>query len=342
MKRALALVLCFGALAAGCSRTASTPAATVNGVTITNQDVIDELEAIGGNTDYLNELDSQFSQANQAVRGATPGSYDAAFVAAVLTRRMQFALVHSEVERRNLHPNDACRNAAMNDLLLGLGQSDANHGKELFDKFPADYQQMLRQAYDDQYVLRGDLSGLPCGDPNVAKTYFDSHTDEFTQYCISLIAVNDENTANSLVGQLRGGADFATLAQQFSTDQQTAAAGGDAGCHIPAEFPSSVSPIVQQTAVGAVADPISNNAGGFIILKVTDRKTAAFEEVAAQADELAQRAEDVAMRTWLLQAQASAKVDLDPRYGTFDPASFSIKPPPIDTPSGSDTTSSGP
>jgi hypothetical protein len=118
---------------------------------------------------------------------------------------------------------------------------------------------------------------------------------------------------------------------QFSTDAQTAAIGGDAGCHLPSEFPSTVAPIVQATAVGQVADPIPNNAGGFVIIKVSDRKPAVFTDVAAQAEELAARDQSVQFNAWLSTAQGSADVSVDPRYGTFDPATFTIKPPPIDS-----------
>ena len=52
------------------------------------------------------------------------------------------------------------------------------------------------------------------------------------------------------------------------------------------------------------------------------------------------RDQAVQFNTWLMKAQGVANVSVDPRYGTFDPATFTIKPPPLDSnapASGSDT-----
>lgn len=331
MKRALAFFICCCALAVGCGQGSAAPAATINGTSISTKDVVEELDAINSNQQYLQAIDTEFKQQGQSVVGATPGTYDAAFVAAVVRRQMQFALVHDEVVRRGLHADDICKQAAKNDLLQSLGASDVAQGQALYDSFPADYQARLRGWYEDEFALQADLAQQPCGSADVAKAYFDAHPDDFAQNCISLIAVNDQNLADSIVTEARAGADFATLAQQFSTDPQTAAAGGDAGCHTPDEFPSTIAPIVQGTAVGAVADPISNNQGGYVLIKINDRKPANFTDVGSRAEELAAQAQAVDFSAWLTKAQAASHVTVDPRYGTFDGSNFTINPPPLDS-----------
>jgi peptidyl-prolyl cis-trans isomerase C len=188
--------------------------------------------------------------------------------------------------------------------------------------------------------LQADIAQQPCGSTSVAKAYFDAHTRDFTQDCVSLISINDENLANSIVAQTRAGGDFAALAKQYSTDAQTASAGGDAGCHYPAEFPPTIAPTVQGTQVGAVTDPISDNAGGFVIIKVNDRKPAAFEDVSSDAGRLAARDQSVELGAWLEHALTDASVTVDPRFGTFDPSTGSIKPPPVDN-GASNSSSSG-
>ncbi len=339
MKRALAVVLCACALVVGCSRTNTTPAATVNGTPVTTQQLVDELEAISANKDYLDAIDNDFKSQGMNVKGSTAGSYDAAFVAAVLRRQILFTLVHQELQRRNLRVTDDCRTAAHNDLLLSLGSSDSAKGAALFASFPAKYQQQLDGWYQDEFTLQADLSGQACGSPDVAKEYFDKHPEQFSQSCVSLISVNDQNLANTIVSQARAGGDFAAAAHQFSTDQQTAAAGGDAGCHLPSEFPPQIATIVEQTPVGGVTDAIDNTVGGFVIIKVTDRKTVDFTTVAAQAEELAAQDQSTNFNNWLQTAEASAHVTVDPRYGTFDPSTFQITPPPVDSTSSSSSAS---
>ena len=326
MKRALLLVLCCCALAAGCAETSNAPAATVNDATVTTRDVVDELNAINANPNYRNDIDNQFKQQGEAVVGSAPGTYDAGFVGQVLLRQMQFAITHAEVSRRNLQANDECRAAAKNDLVQNLGQGDVQQGEATLAGFPEDYRNRLEGWYVDEWLLQGDLVQQPCG-ADVARTYFDAHPDEFVQLCVSEIQVGDENTANSVAAQAKAGADFATLAQQYSTDEQTAGKGGDEGCGYPSQINSLVLPTLQQVPTGGVSDPISNNQGSFAIFKITDRKPSKFEDVSMLAQELAARDQAVQYRGWLSRALQDAKVTVDPRYGTYDPTTISIKPP---------------
>jgi len=327
VKRVLALVLCCCALAVACAEKSNAPAATVNGTTVTAKDLADELDAIKANPEYLNALDTQFKQSGQAAVGSAPGTFDPGFVGTVLFRQLQFALTHSEVQRRNLEASDECKASASNDLTQNLGQGDAQKGEATLAKFPEAYRNRLQGWYVDEWVLQADLVHQPCGGAGVAQAYFDTHPDDFTQMCVSLASVNDENLANSIVAQTRAGADFAALAQQYSTDAQTASGGGDAGCHLPAEFPSTIAPTVQATQVGGVTDPISDNGGGFYIIKVNDRKPQAFTDVSSEAEQLALRDQAVELRTWLSHALTDAKVTVNPRYGTFDPSTGQITPP---------------
>ena len=84
---------------------------------------------------------------------------------------------------------------------------------------------------------------------------------------VSLIPVNDEATAQSVVDQARGGADFAALAKEFSTDQNTAKKGGV----VPAFDSNSgqVSRDMMETINGIdegnVSDPYQTDTGWLVI-----------------------------------------------------------------------------
>ena len=58
MKRVAILTLCLLAFASACGHTASAPAATVNGNRISTQELVDELNAISANPDYITSLQS--------------------------------------------------------------------------------------------------------------------------------------------------------------------------------------------------------------------------------------------------------------------------------------------
>jgi hypothetical protein len=334
VKRALLLVVCCLALAPACAEKSNAPAASVNGVTVTTKDVVDELDAIRANPDYLENIDGQFKQQGSAVVGSAAGSYDAGFVGQVLMRQLQFALAHDEVERRQLEVTDDCKEAAKNDLIQSLGGGDEQKGQEQLAGFSADYRNKIEGWYTDQFVLQSDLVHQPCGGEAAGKAYFDAHPEEFVQLCVSVISLADENTANAVAEQARAGGDFASLAQQFSTDTKSGSMGGDAGCLYPSEISSVFAPTLQATATGAVTDPVTNN-NGFLVFKVTDRKPAAYSDVSSQAEQLALRDQSVEFGSWLRHAFEDGQVTVDPRYGTFDPSTYKITPPAVDSESSS-------
>ena len=324
MKRLAALVLCLLAFGAACSKTSSAPAATVNGKKIATSDLVDELNAINANTEYLNGLQSNASAGGATVIGATPGSYDAGFVSQVLLQDIYYSLVHDEFVKRKIGVTDACRLRAKNESALQIGNGDASKGDAILAKFPSSYQDVLVRRNVELLALETDLAGAQCG--NEADTYYANHPDDFTKMCISLIAVPDQATADTVIAQLRGGADFATLAQQVSVDPATKATNGDAGCVLAGRFNASLVQQLQAANIGDVLDPIPGQSG-VSILKLTGRQVASLDEVQSQADELASAAASQAFSQWLSQVRTTAQVTIDSRYGTFDPATFQINAP---------------
>ncbi|MEY2422218.1 MAG: foldase protein PrsA [Acidimicrobiaceae bacterium] len=339
MKRLAALVLCTLAFGAACGSTSSDPAATVNGKTISTHDLVEELNAIEANGDFINSLQSGSPTGGLTVVGATPGSFDAAFVAQVLLRQMDYTLIHAEITKRHVVIDDACRVEARNDAMLNLGQQNATTGEQLFNKFPKPYQEVLIQRNADVIALEGALTGQKCGQGVDAAGYYNSHPDDFTKLCISVIAVSDQATADTVLARARGGADFAALAREVSIDTTTKDNGGDIGCRLPSEFNPTVAQVLQAGKTGEVLDPIPGTSG-ISIVKITDRQVASLDEVRSQAEELASSTAGQSFGAWLRQARAEAQVTIDKRYGTFDAATFQINPPALDVNSGSSPPSS--
>jgi peptidyl-prolyl cis-trans isomerase SurA len=77
--------------------------------------------------------------------------------------------------------------------------------------------------------------------------------------------------ADQLFDQLRQGARFSALAQQFS-QSATAAVGGDIGWVSPSQLASEVGSTVQKLNPGELAPPI-RAAGGYYLILVTDKQT---------------------------------------------------------------------
>jgi parvulin-like peptidyl-prolyl cis-trans isomerase-like protein len=341
VRRLAALVLCTLVFGVACSRTTSAPAATVNGTPIPTKDLVEELNAIQANPDFINSLQSGAPAGGLTVVGSTAGSFDAAFVAQVLLRELDYSMIHAEITKRHVVIDDACRNEARNDAILNLGNKDATTGEQLFNKFPKRYQDTLVQRNADVIALEAALSGQQCGKSPDGAGYYNTHPEEFTKVCVSFIAVADQAIADAVTAQARGGADFAVLAQQVSIDPTSKANGGSIGCALPSAFTPPVAALLTAAKSGEVLDPIPGSSG-FSIVKVTDRQLASLDEgcapgdtsgnpcVRTQAEELATSNAGKSFGTWLRQARADAKVTVDPRYGTFDSAAFQINPPTLD------------
>jgi peptidyl-prolyl cis-trans isomerase SurA len=77
--------------------------------------------------------------------------------------------------------------------------------------------------------------------------------------------------ADRLIEQIRGGANFGAVAQQFS-QSPSAATGGDIGWVTPNELSASLGEAVEKMKPGEMSYPI-RTAAGFYLLYVADRKT---------------------------------------------------------------------
>jgi len=79
-----------------------------------------------------------------------------------------------------------------------------------------------------------------------------------------------QSTAANLTAQLRGGATFAAIAQQFS-QSATSAVGGDIGWLVEGQLPDELNNVVAGMKAGDVSDPIRTY-DGFYILFLRDRR----------------------------------------------------------------------
>ena len=309
-----AVVAVAGLVAAcGSSTSDSGAAATVNGEKISNQSVVDELQAVAGNADFLAAVEEQVS-----VTGPTPGSFDAAFAAQVLTRQIQFTLVAQEVHRRKLSLDDECTKAARTDQYRQLGGADPVKGQELFEKFPEAYQETLVTWNAKVLVLQGDLVGEGCiAADDTVRHYFDTHQDEFVQTCASHILLDTQAEADAVEVQLQQGADFATLAQQLSKDTGSAAHGGDVGCFTGGQFVPEFETAALALDIGEISPPVQSQFGWHVI-KVTDKNSPTFEEVADQVQQKLGESASAGFQMFFNDAIANAEVTVDERYGAWD------------------------
>jgi hypothetical protein len=329
--------LAVGAAACGSSSRGAAAAATVNGHTITNQQVVDELRALAANKTYIEQINQGYTSNGQPpATGKAKDTFGVGFTAQVLSRQIAFSLVHGEVAKRHLKVDDACKRAAKDDLVRQIGNAAT------FDAFSPSYQQQTIANNADVLVLQGDLLDLPCvATSDVTQSYYDKHKDQFVQVCASHILAADQTTAEAISQQLQAGGDFATIAKAQSADQSSAPNGGDLGCFFQGDYPAEFEDAALAAPIGVPTAPVQTSSG-YEIIKVTSRDTPPVDQIRDQVTRTVQSAVNDAFSQWLQQATLQAKVTVDKRYGEWDPATGQVTAPSSSssTSSSTSTTSS--
>ena len=341
---AVALAVLFAAALSACSDSnTSGVALTVNGTEVSQATIENELDDL---VSYANENpDSQFAQAVFGADG-NDNSVTTEFTAQVLQERVVSILINDEFERRELELTDEDRQAAEEQFASQLApqpEADPNAdpnsppptadpaaGQAVFDTFSEEFQDFEVTFNAQAAVLSEALTAEAGQDADVSaqdvRDYYDENQDQFTQNCVSHILVADEATATDLKAQLDAGADFATLAQENSTDTGSGAQGGDLGCQAPGTFVPEFEAAIDEAEVGQVTGPVQTQFGYHLIL-VNSKGVQPFDDVKAQIRQQLEQPADDPLNGFLSEALADAEVEVNQRYGSWDAESMTVVPP---------------
>jgi foldase protein PrsA len=319
-----ALVVGLAMLATGCG-SVSPYAAKVDDRSISQDDLQRELRSIAANGPYL-----KLVEARQQVKGTGAGTFDAAFTALALTRQIYYQLIGAELVKRKLTVGAPDLAAARATVIEQI------QGEDVFKDFPKQYQDELirRQAQLDLLTL--SLNGSTGSADEATRSYYDTHQDEFSTACVSHILVPTQEKADEIKARIGRGEDFAAIARAESQDTQSAQKGGELGCDITQEtgfVPEFLLAVFNQP-VGEVGSPVKTQFG-FHLIKVTSRNVPPFDAVKNQARQSVTTAGQEKLLTWLQETVVKAKIEINPKYGTFNKegASPGVVPParPADT-----------
>ena len=336
MKRGIGLCLAalLAVVAAGCS-TLTPWAAKVNGESIATSDLDRELEAILSNRRYLEQVES----ANLAggVTGAGQGTFTTAFVGRILTRQIFFELIAQEVDERGLTISAADEEAASLDVIASFGEA------EIFRAFPEGYREDLIRRQAEVTALQEDIAEVEVDEAAVEKFYADN-PELFARTCVSHLLVGSAEEAAAAKARIDAGEHFAAVAAEVSIDPGSAANGGELGCVQPGSFVPEFESVMETLPVGQVSQPTQSQFGYHLIL-VTDRSAQPLDD-AARA-EIRQRLlseGQAGFDAFVQEALEAAEIEVNPRYGRFDPdaAQPGIVPPEGPTPDPSDTPAPAP
>jgi peptidyl-prolyl cis-trans isomerase SurA len=150
----------------------------------------------------------------------------------------------------------------------------------------------------------------------IIKEIHSQHTESRYQLA-EIVLYPDYPDADKLLSELSAqlslGANFSSLAREFS-QSQTAAKGGEIGWLLTSQLPPEISIIIEQTAVGSVTPPIKTQQGLFII-KVIDKQKDSTKTTSAIAPEqiraiLWRKKADLRLQTYLKNLRQKAFIEI--------------------------------
>ncbi|MEX0664948.1 MAG: peptidylprolyl isomerase [Acidimicrobiia bacterium] len=259
---------------------------TVANHEVSQSEVDAELEALAGNPEFAAGL---VGQEVLAAKASVPSNLSAGW----LSFRIVTTYAIDELSRRGE------RVTADDRAATGLARVPS------FSELPPEMRARLSHGFASLRALQRSLEDDPSG----------SVQDAVLSACpsarfVSHILVETEAEVSAIAAELAGGADFAELAVERSTDPGSAEVGGQLGCLD--ELGDAVAPFLaaaEAAQVGVVSGPVATEFGFHLIL-VTDTP--------AQTDL------DAASIAVVLRRIGRVPIELDPRYGRWDAATAQV------------------
>ena len=302
----IAALVAVALVGTACGDLATPYAAKVNGKRISQSALDRELDVVLKNPKVLETLE-QGLQPGEAIKGTGSGTVSAAFAARMLTRRIYLELIHQEVGRRKLRITSAD---------LAAGRQEAEQTFEEFAKFPKAYRDEQARANAEVAVMQKNAAGTVT-DADL-REYYEVNKAQFAGRCISHILVDTKEQIDALRAQIVGGADFGEVAKKSSTDPQSGQNGGFLGCFAEGEPLQFVEPFkteAEKLPVGELSQPVQTQFG-FHLITVTGERS--FESVKEEIrSQLEQGNSQQAFNELLLGLVRKAKIEVNPRFGTF-------------------------
>jgi hypothetical protein len=337
------LIVIAGGLAAAAFAVPSN-AATVNGVSISQQQLNSDLHAIAASPDYQCFLNAQEAVATSgqtglpaiagAGEGAEGGSHPAVttqFAATYLDTAIGHQLVLELAAKRHLQitPQEisTARSGLSNQVTQYLQAVTGSKyacgsvtAQAVLKTMPTSFVDENVRFGATVGVLEESAAGVGSSTADLER-YFEAHASRFDSACFTVAEYSSQAAAAAAAAQVTAGTPFAQVATQ-------ATGGGPQGCDIlygvAAELPAGTN--LESLPLNTVSAPISEN-GEYLLVEITKLTPTPFAKARTEVESAVQNAGATKARTEVDAAEKSAHVWVNARYGQWQPAQAEILPP---------------
>lgn len=347
MRRLLPSLFALVFIGSACSTFGAAPAATIDGTEISAKSIDAEMTTIRGNDAYRQVLEQSYGA--PTLGSAGKGTFDAAFVAQVLSLRIWYTKIEHDLDTRGVK--------VTRDAVFGAQASMAQQfqqlGPEVFKSFPKEYRDRLVRQRALISVVDDEITTSIGTNP---RAFYNANKRDFAEICIShaLVGVQGGKTpeeaqakAHALYDAIKSGdKTFAEVASKESDDQAAAQEAGALGCgsKLSLQFDPTFETAAFASRKGVVSPPVQTQFGSHLIL-VTRRRIPSYAKVADLVSTVMQQAHDERVNEYLTQVICGGATSVNPRYGTWTaqtcdglaPQLPQVKPP--EGPKGATTTS---
>jgi len=325
----LVLLAVLAVAGSGCDVAA--PAATVDGVAITQSQLDAQLTDVVGDQYAACVLELQGTNLPSSLTGAGGSTVSSQFASSELSSLVLEDLISQDLARHHHEVTASQTEAAKQDLDAQLGSAISQSsspcpvqltGAQLLSRVPAAFAaEQVRYLADEEQlavaVAHVDLSTTSL------ERYYRANPSQFAEICLSDIAVTSQSDAQLILGAIDSGSEtFAAAARQSSIDTSTAQNGGVIPCVASSEVQnSSLLSAISGLSVGQVSQPVEETSSTgttlWLLLEVDARPELPFAQVRSQIRESLLSAQDSKLSAEFDQLASHADVSVDPRYGTW-------------------------
>jgi parvulin-like peptidyl-prolyl isomerase len=324
---AAAVMLLMTACSDGDGGSEGEQAASVNGETITVQQVQDRYQAM-----------TQGSQLSQQVYD-NPAMQDQ-LKAQILSQLIQVQLLRQGADELGVEVGDA----EIDEQRYRIEQRLSGQGTSLQDEMERQgmSEEDLRQELEALALQDAVAADLASGDDitdEEVRTYFEENTAQFHTAQVRLLTTGSEEDAQQALQRLQDGDDFATVSEELGSGRSTTEAQELTKASLEQSTPELASAVFEEAEVGGFAGPVQAQQQWYVV-EVQQRTEPELSEVEGQIrEQLSNQQQSTQLDQWLTEQAQQADITVAERYGTWDP--YTRKVTPDTAPQGSGSAGSG-